>query len=177
MPEHPFLRTLKRKTRRQGNRLPISRWLRYWFIRLIRLQGHPIEIARGLSVGVFSGFFPWMGLQIAIAIFLAIIVRGNKMAAAAATWISNPFTSIPIFIFNYKVGELILGQKEGSIDRGYFQSNGSLADNWASLGGEFLLTMFFGSFVMGTLGGTITYFVSIRLLHRWQSLRRARVKS
>jgi uncharacterized protein len=42
----------------------------------LRLQGQPIEIARGLAVGAFSGAFSRMGLQIIIAIFLAFCVRG-----------------------------------------------------------------------------------------------------
>ena len=52
-----------RKSRKYlSNRL--LRFLRYWYIRLMRLQGHPREIAKGFALGVFSGFFPWMGLQI-----------------------------------------------------------------------------------------------------------------
>jgi uncharacterized protein (DUF2062 family) len=162
---------VNRKTRQRRARGGIARFLRYWYIRLVRLQGHPIEIARGLSVGVFSGFFPWLGLQIAIAIFLAIAVRGNKIAAAAATWISNPFTSIPIFIFNYKVGEWILGRGDHPVDRGFFGANGGLRDDWTSLGTEVLFTMFFGSLVTGTIAGVITYFIGVRLLYRWRGHR------
>lgn len=160
--------------KRKRAALGFSRFLRYWYLRLTRLQGHPIEIARGLAVGVFSGFFPWFGLQIAIAIFLAIVVRGNRIAAAAATWISNPLTNVPIFLFNYKVGELILGRANSGIEGIIFQSSDSWAERWATLGKEVMLTMMLGCLVSGTIGALVTYFASLHLLARARSSRRAR---
>jgi len=85
-----------------------QRQLRYLYVRLLRLQSTPQALARGLAVGAFAGMFPLFGLQTAIAIVLAIPLRGNKLVAAAATWISNPFTYVPIFWFNYKLGQLVL---------------------------------------------------------------------
>ena len=92
----------------------IGRWsawqrqIRYFYVRLLRLQSTPHALARGLAVGAFAGMFPLFGLQTAIAVILAIPLRGNKLVAAAATWISNPLTYVPIFWFNYKLGQLIL---------------------------------------------------------------------
>jgi uncharacterized protein (DUF2062 family) len=176
MPENRRSRSLKTKNKENNLINRLIRSFRYWFIRLVRLQGHPIEIARGLAVGVFSGAFPWMGLQIIIAIFLAFCVRGNKIAAAAATWVSNPFTYIPLFLFNYKLGELFLGQGNQAINSSIFASNQSWAENWASLSGEFLLTLFFGSLITGIFASIITYFVSYRLLSQWHHRRQLRRK-
>ncbi|MEG3436563.1 DUF2062 domain-containing protein [Pannus brasiliensis CCIBt3594] len=163
-----------RRSRKKRAALGFPRFLRYWYFRLTRLQGHPIEIARGLAVGVFSGFFPWFGLQIAIAIFLAIVVRGNKLAAAAATWISNPLTDVPIFLFNYKVGELILGRWNPERDRTIFQSSDSWLEHWTSLGGEALRTLLFGCLASGTICALVTYFASLHLLSRARDSRRSR---
>jgi uncharacterized protein (DUF2062 family) len=154
--------------------LKLGRFLRYWYIRLVRLPGHPQEIARGLAVGVFAGWFPWVGLQMAVAVFLAILFRGNKLAAAISTWVSNPFTSLPIFAFNYKVGEWLLNFHGVSLENSNFQLNYQSWSKFAELGTEFMTTMFLGSFVVGAIVSMIVYFVSLRLLRRWHHLRQLR---
>jgi uncharacterized protein (DUF2062 family) len=146
----------------------LLRFLRYWYLRLVRLQGHPREIARGIAVGVFSGCFPWFGLQIAIAILLAIVIRGNKIAAAAATWISNPFTDVPIFIFNYKVGEWLMsffsGREVEADNDWHFKSAQEMID----LGFDVFLTTMFGSLWVGLIGSFLSYFLSLALLKRYR---------
>lgn len=146
------------------------RFFRYWYIRLLRLQGHPKEIARGLAVGVFSGAFPWLGLQIIIAVLLAVVFRGNKLAAAAATWISNPFTSIPIFLFNFKIGQLVLGGNK-SIDHQTLQVDLQSWSNLIESGFEVILSLFIGSFVVGIIAGFCIYFISLRIIIRWRESR------
>jgi len=72
-------------------------------------EGTPGQRARGIALGVFSGCFPFFGLQTLIGIMLAKVFKGNILLAAAGTWISNPFTYVPLFWLNYKIGELFLG--------------------------------------------------------------------
>ncbi|KGG18280.1 hypothetical protein EV07_0196 [Prochlorococcus sp. MIT 0603] len=74
-----------------------------------RHEGTPAERARGIAVGVFSGCFPFFGLQSLMGICLASLFRGNHLLAVTATWISNPFTYIPLYWFNYKIGAFFLG--------------------------------------------------------------------
>ena len=38
------------------------------------------------------------------------ICKANGLFAAVGTWISNPFTYIPLYLFNYKVGSAFLGE-------------------------------------------------------------------
>jgi uncharacterized protein (DUF2062 family) len=68
------------------------------------LKGTPKALARGLACGVFAGLFPFAGSQTVLALLLAFILRGNKILAAVGPWISNPFTSVPIYVFNFQVG-------------------------------------------------------------------------
>ncbi len=84
--------------------------LRFFLTSLCVEEGSPAKRARGLGVGIFSGCFPFFGLQTLAGIFLASVVRGNHLLAAAGTWISNPFTYVPLYWFNYKVGEAFLGK-------------------------------------------------------------------
>ena len=45
-----------------------------------------------------------------LGIGLASVVRGNHLLAAAGTWISNPFTYLPLYWFNYRVGDALMGR-------------------------------------------------------------------
>ena len=74
---------------------------------LFRSQnGSPFFNAKGLAIGVFSGCFPFFGFQTLIGVFFAKLAKGNIVLAAIGTWISNPFTYIPLYYFNYKVGSI-----------------------------------------------------------------------
>ena len=72
-------------------------------------EGTPGQRARGLAAGIFCGCFPFFGFQTLLGIALASVVRGNHLLAAAGTWISNPFTYVPLYWFNFRVGSLVLG--------------------------------------------------------------------
>ncbi len=148
------------------------RWLRRWrylYIRFLRLRGTPTEIARGLALGVFAGCFPLFGFQIIIGILLAALFRSNKIAAAAGTWISNPITYVPIFIFNFKVGQLLLGGSELSVEQLNLQSWQTLMES----GFGFVWTLFLGCLVVGSLAAFCTYFLGLWLIFRWRESRQS----
>ena len=71
-------------------------------------NGSPIFNAKGIAFGVFSGCFPFFGFQTLLGVFLAQIGRGNIVLAAIGTWVSNPFTYVPLYLFNYKLGAFLL---------------------------------------------------------------------
>lgn len=162
-------RTVSRKRRR-------SRWGRQWryfYLRFGRLRGTPHSISRGLAFGVFAGCFPLFGLQTVIGVLLAIIFRGHKLAAAAGTWISNPLTYVPIFAFNYKLGEFVLRVGTGE-DPIAFPQNWQ---SWSMLkdsGIDFVMTLFFGCLLVGIIASMGTYFISLRMLSRWHRRYRSR---
>ena len=83
---------------------------------LFRYQnGSPFFNAKGLAIGVFSGCFPFFGFQTLLGIFFAKLAKGNIVLAAIGTWISNPFTYIPLYYFNYKVGSIFLNTSSNKI--------------------------------------------------------------
>ncbi|ACB52880.1 putative membrane protein [Crocosphaera subtropica ATCC 51142] len=159
----------KPQHRRQSKRRrsKIKRSWRYFYLRFLRLRGTPRYISRGLAFGVLAGCFPLFGLQTIMGVLLAVLFRGHKLAAAAGTWISNPLTYVPIFAFNYKVGELLLGFGIG-------KTQVTFPDNWQSWaelkasGLVFLVTLFFGCLVVGLIASILTYFLSVRFLSRWR---------
>jgi len=71
-----------------------------WLLRLIapifsRELWHPCRdtVATGLAVGLFAAMLPVPG-QMILAAVVAMKLRGNIAIAAAACWVTNPFTQL-----------------------------------------------------------------------------------
>ena len=151
----------------RGNRLSVratrrtaSRRLRYFYLRFVRLRGTPTEIARGLAVGVFAGMYPFFGLQTILAVGIAVVFKGNKLAAVAGTWVSNPLTYVPIYAFNFQVGRLLLRS-----DITFAFSEGSPA-KILQAGSDFAEAMLVGSTVVGTIAAGIAYVGAVPVVRR-----------
>ncbi len=140
-----------------------QRLFRYIYIRFIRLRGHPKAIARGLAAGVFAGSYPLFGLQTIIGVAIAAAIRGNKLVAAAGTWISNPLTYVPIYAFNYQIGRLILRQSAETV------LTSRSPQEWMSLGFNITIALLIGSTVVGIVLAIISYYVGLYLVHSLKS--------
>jgi uncharacterized protein (DUF2062 family) len=91
----------------------IPRSLKKIYERFLRIRGRPREIALGLALGLFLGMTPSMGIQTAIAVFLAVLFKWNKFSAAIGVWITNPLTAPFIYSINYLIGVRLLEIKQG----------------------------------------------------------------
>ena len=152
----------------------LRRRFRLTYLKLFRLRDRPEVVAKGFAIGVFAGSFPLLGLQSLIGIFLATIFRASKVAAVAATWISNPLTYVPLFIFNYKIGKFLLRTEDVELSSLDITSLTAIRES----GWSFAITLLAGSFIVGTILSVVTYFYSFAILKRWhnRALRRRRFK-
>lgn len=137
----PLRRALKLRWRQLNRRLG---WL--W-----GQDGSPGHRARGLAAGVFTGCLPFFGLQIVLGMALAAAVRGNRLLAAAGTWISNPLTTLPICWLNYQLGALLLGP--GPVWPGV---EGLDAERLGTLGWAFSSRLLLGSLLIGVVAATLS---------------------
>jgi uncharacterized protein (DUF2062 family) len=135
------------------------------FARTTRIAG------TGLACGVFAGLFPFFGSQTLLAVLLAFLFRGNKILALVGPWISNPFTSLPIYAFNFYIGKWLLNDQT------------STNINWRSwedlkdikeLGIEIIWPLFVGCVFVGFICAIISYFLGLRLIHRVRTSHQAR---
>lgn len=136
----------------------LRRSIRYYYLRLMRSRASTESVARGLGAGVFAGMLPLFGGQMIIAVGLAFLLRGNKPLAALATWVSNPFTYVPLFWFNFQVGWWLVGRPPLTL---------AGIDSWVSLleqGGQMAAILIFGSIWVGVVAGLLTYGLCLRLL-------------
>jgi uncharacterized protein (DUF2062 family) len=138
------------RPRRRRSRAGLWRWLRRRLLWLWHHEGSHGQRARGLAAGIFTGCYPFFGLQIVLGVALASLVRGSQILAAAGTWISNPITSLPLYWFNYQVGCWLLGPGPGFPSLQQVQEAGL----W-DLGLAFSSRLMLGSTVVGLLSGLL----------------------
>ena len=156
------------KRAQRKKRSKVERLARYVYIRFIRLRSNPQAIARGLAAGVFAGSYPLFGLQTIIGVAIAAAIRGNKIVAAAGTWISNPLTYVPIYAFNYQVGRWLLGKSS--------QTNLTerSPQEWMSLGIDITVALMVGSTLVGIVLAVISYYIALHLAYKLKSNRNNR---
>ena len=90
-----------------------------------------------------------MPFQMIPAVILAVIFRANILVAIAWVWLSNPFTMLPIFYFEYYIGCHLMGIN--------FISNlvsANLQDmliNWQLI----LIPLLLGSLIVGVISSLV----------------------
>lgn len=103
-------RTLQQKFRDAiWPRMGWLRVLRYYGLRLYRLDDTPYSVAAGFASGVALSFTPFMGLHFLLSIGLARILNGSILAAMIGTIAGNPWTFPVIWLLTYKIGMYVLG--------------------------------------------------------------------
>ena len=121
-------------------------------------DGTPYFNAKGIAVGVFSGCFPFFGFQTLLGIFFARLINGNLVLAAIGTWISNPFTYVPLYILNFKVGSIFFKDNSKNID-----FNDLIGDDIFSQGWIFTSRLLIGSCLVGLCFGLSLGFLTFYL--------------
>ncbi|MDD5195118.1 MAG: DUF2062 domain-containing protein [Candidatus Omnitrophica bacterium] len=75
--------------------------------KLFKINDTPQKIALGFGLGVFSGIFPGTGP--AAALFLALLLRGNRASALLGSIITNTWFSLVLFLASVKIGAFLMG--------------------------------------------------------------------
>jgi uncharacterized protein len=132
--------------------------IREFVQRIKNLEGDPHYVAMGLAIGVFIGITPTIPFHTVLAVALAFILRGSKVAAALGVWFSNPITA-PIFYWgSYKAGMYLLGNP-APFDIKY-ESILELLD----LGMDVTIAMIAGGIILGILPGIASYFITRKII-------------
>ena len=167
-------------------------------LKLLHLHDSPKKTAAAFAIGIFWGLSPvtppFLGLQTGMALLCALVFRLNKIAAFIGTFITNPFTFVPVYMFGTYIGSLVLGYDlniHASTFR-EFWTEVSGAPREAGIIGElkhhlsFLLTLIFGgtrkaakayfvgNFITATVVSVAGYFLTSWLIARYRRLREAR---
>ena len=89
--------------------MQIRRTIKYYLLRLFRLNASPHRVAAGFTMGLIPNWLPTFGLGPALSVGLAKLVRVNIFSAIVGAVLGTPLWPL-LFLLNYKVGSLILNR-------------------------------------------------------------------
>jgi len=175
-----------------------ARALTYVKHRVNRLPDPPDRIARGICAGVFTTFTPFYGLHFFVAAALAVVLRGNVLAAILGTFFGNPLTYLPIGVVSLQTGYALLGRPaphENEISRSlggkFLDAGKDLKNNvlalftdrqadWHGLGifyHEVFLPYMVGGIVPGIVAALAAYYITLPVITAYQTRRRGALKA
>ena len=121
------------------------------------------SVSRGFAIGAFCAFLPIPGIQMLLAAFLTITFAGNLPIAVILTWITNPFTYVPIVYFAIKIGDFFINTKTNyEVKSEEVNILSDLMQYWEPL--------FLGSFILSCIGSLLSYML-IRIYWRYYVLK------
>lgn len=151
----------------------LSPWLghpRLWHM-------HRRSVALGIAIGLVTGLLPGP-VQILLALLIAIPLRANVLAAAFATFYTNPLTFIPLYLLAFKIGGLFTGEQARSVQVPDIEW--TLSSVWTaipdmfrwmlSLGDTLLIGLAVQAAVFAVCGYFLTLIVwRVVVTHRWRN--------
>lgn len=164
--------------RRAGIRWRAVRWrAHHWLARYPRLHNGlhaagsmktgPEAIARGVAIGLFIGLTPTVGFQTVLMIILCVALAGHFPTAFVASFVSNPFTTAPLYWGFHELGKAVFRHVP-------LLSHESEAWYLQGIGDEITFTLL-GSLLIATPAGVGGYALA-RWLHRvWKTRRDRRI--
>lgn len=149
----------------------------YWYYKILRERGTPGFIARGWAAGLFVNFFIPCFFQVVTAIPLAFLVKGSRIAAVMATFISNNFTIPFLYPFQCYIGGYLickpLQYEQIKTVLSTIITNPSY-DSIYQLGMHLMLAFFAGGTLLGIISAIFGYFIARRLAAEYQQKRHER---
>lgn len=138
---------------------PLSKYnLREFVDRVKNLKGDPHYVAMGMAIGVFIGITPTMPFHTVLAVALAFILRGSKVAAALGVWFCNPVTAPVLYWGSYKAGMYLLGNPAP------FDVKYESVLELLNLGMDVTIAMIAGGVILGILPGIASYFITRKII-------------
>lgn len=148
-------------------RRAILRGLLKVYIRLLKIRGESQEIALGLALGLFIGMLPTLGAQMVLAVVLAALFKGSKIAAALGVWFTNPLTGPFIYGFNYWIGAKLLGLH--TLSGINFEASFGATIEALKKAPEILGALTLGGVISGLPVALLGYWLALRAVRKYQT--------
>lgn len=149
--------------------------LRKLYFKIMRQEGTPESIGRGVALGLFTGFILPVGFQTIPALALAVLFKANKALTWLFTCVSNPATVLVLYPIQCYTGSLLILRPLKFAELSHRFAEIVQADTFRAsyhafldLGSEIIITFFVGGLFYGVLLGAIGYFVSVRLVRLYR---------
>jgi uncharacterized protein (TIGR03546 family) len=136
------------------------------YMRVVKIDGTPRQVAAGFALGAFIGIFPTFGLGGIIAAALSFILRLNVAATLiGSAIIMNPFTTPMFWSLSYMLGNLFYPTKSQVAVNEI--KNGMLFKGVVDVSTVYLA----GNVVVGLVVSVISYFVVKRAIDTYRKTR------
>ena len=137
-------------------------YVRFLKRKIVREKLPPEDIAAGWALGMFVGCAIPFGMQLVIAVPLAMMMRVSKLGATLGTFITNPVTIFFIYpAQTFVVNKLLF---HGSLT---YSKLAGIEWSWEAvrrLGAEVMVSFFLGGFLLAIVMTPATYFFVRRLV-------------
>ena len=167
--------------------MPVRGWIKKaesWFVHLLHLDDSPHRIAFGVAIGMFIALTPTMGVQMALTVLVATLLRANKVSGVPLAWITNPLTAVPVYSFNYLVGRALVGgpglkEIEGAMAAAMDPSLGwgGLARAWWDLMLRGAAPLWVGCVLVGLVAGVLAYAAMYYLITTYRRRYKERLRA
>ena len=165
------------------------RAIQYVIHRMRRLPEDPRKVARGVFAGCVIGFLPLPGIQFLAAWGLAVLMRGNVLAALLGTFNSNPITTPFFAVMSLSLGHWMLGVESNltprEVGRGFahagrdiwhnvvalFTSDVTRWDGLLQFWNDIYLPYFIGALGPALVLSLMFYYLTISLVEAYQHAR------
>lgn len=136
------------------------RRLREMLHTLLMLDDTPHRIALGMAIGLFIAWTPTVGIQMLLSIPITWLARANRIAGLIGVYLSNPFTFLPMYWIDYRLGAIVL---KDPLTFAEFQTivagdgTSGWLDVFAKVGVELAVPMFVGGIILGAITSVLGY--------------------
>ena len=170
------------------------RAIHYVVHRMRRLPDDPRKVARGVFAGCLIGFLPLPGVQFLAAWGLAVLMRGNVLAALLGTFNSNPITTPFFAVMSLALGHWMLGVESTlspkEVGRAFGQAGGDIWHNFIAIftsdvarwdglvtfWHDIYLPYFIGALGPGLFLSLVFYYLTIPIVQAYQHGRASKSK-
>jgi uncharacterized protein (TIGR03546 family) len=136
-----------------------------FYNRFLSLSGKPEEIARAVTLGVFIGVTPTIPLHTALVMVSCLILRQNITAAMlGATIISNPLTIPFLYLAEYELGVVVLGQGANPFVLADYDVRSILEIGW-----HILSPLMVGGVLLAVLFTVPSYFITCHFIAKMRN--------
>ncbi len=108
-----------------------------------------------------------MGFQIALGVFIAALLKWNKIAAAIGVQVTNPLTAPLVYGFTYLVGAKMIGLERAFVWKDAFDLNNIVAIFEKAPG--IMLALTIGGIVVGLPVAWAGYLISHSAVEKYQT--------
>lgn len=154
----------------------IKRHLLSLYFKIVKAEGSPESIAKGVAIGLVCGLIIPIGLQTLPALFLAFLFKANKILSWTFTCVTNPasvFFIYPVqcWLGSYLILRPLSFEKLNNELSGFSSVNTveQAFEVFGTMSTSIVIPFFAGGFLFAVVAAIPGYWISLRLAQRYQT--------